>query len=190
MKKGPIIALCLVLVLLIPVLIMTLAPDLLTNLIMKNMMEEQETENTSPYYTVSELTIELTPNFRLSNVESSSNYQVYYGEGYGVEIERMAHSSITPNEGFDFPTLAEFMTYYLSTHAVDSDVATFNTQDDLLYMDADCDHDGTIDTLIVLFESENAFFDVRFTATKDEIDYETVRAQGMEWAKTVTISKE
>ena len=73
----------------------------------------EEEEEATPFFTLEELTIKLTENFKESKMESDDSYLVLRGDGYSVEIERVDHSSITPNEGYPFPSLTEAMEFYL-----------------------------------------------------------------------------
>ena len=147
-----------------------------------------ETETTPSGVTVQELSIELPADFKYSSVESASSSEVYRADGYRVDIERTALSGITPNEGYSFPTLEEFMGFYMTLFVrTTEDTVPLSQDGDMLYLDADTDDDGTPDTLIVFFESKNAYWNIRMKPTKE--DYATARAQCVEWAKTVTITE-
>ena len=75
---------------------------------------------------------------------------------------------------------------YLSSFALgDSEKIAFLTDDHLLYADADTDGDGQPDTLIAIFESKDAFWNVRMNSSKES--YESTRAQFLTWAKSVRI---
>lgn len=148
----------------------------------ENAEEAEGDEVAPPYYQLREMTIKLTENFKKSKMESDDSYLVLRGDGYSVEIERVDHSSITPNEGYPFPSLTEAMEFYLlSLGELD-----FAKEGEILCADGDDDGDGTPDTFVALFECEGAYWDIRISATKADTDYEAVREQGLEWAKTVT----
>ena len=147
-----------------------------------------ETEAPSSGVTVQELSIDLPADFKYSAVESASSSEVYRADGYRVDIERTALSSITPNEGYSFPTLEEFMGFYMTYFvSTTEDSVALSRDGDMLYLDADTDGDGSPDTLIVFFESKNAYWNIRFQPTKE--DFTTARAQCVAWAKTVTITE-
>ena len=187
MKKGRIVLLVLVLLLGAVTVLLVSKPNLLLNFLASD-YQETETEEKSPVISVQELSIELNEKLDYISVKSSPSYRVYSGNGYIVEIERVAHSSITPNEGYAFPSLSEFMKYNLAQFAgYEADAVNFVTEGNLLCVDGDSNGDGEADTLIVLFESANAFWDIRFSSSSK--DYATVRANGLKWAQTVTFAE-
>lgn len=146
---------------------------------------QEEEDEATPYFTLGELTIKLTENFKESKMESSDSYLVLRGDGYCVEIERVDHSSITPNEGYPFPSLTEAMEFYLLSLGE----LEFSSEGEILCADGDDDSDGTPDTFVALFECEGAYWDIRISATKADTSYESVREQGLKWAKTVEFEK-
>jgi hypothetical protein len=147
-----------------------------------------ETEATPSGVTVQELSIELPADFKYSSVESASSSEVYRADGYRVDIERTALSGITPNEGYDFPTLEQFMSFYMTFFVnTTEDSVVLSRDGDMLYLDADTDGDENPDTLIVFFESKNAYWNIRMKPTKE--DYATARTQCVAWAKTVTFTE-
>jgi hypothetical protein len=186
MKKGRIVLLVLVLLLGAVTVLLVSKPNLLLNFLASD-YQETETEEKSPFITFRELSIELTEDFDYFDIKSTSSYHIYVGDGYQVDIERIDHASITPNEGYAFPSLSEFMKYNLSQFAgYEADAVNFVTEGNLLCVDGDSNGDGEADTLIVLFESANAFWDIRFSSSSK--DYATVRANGLKWAQTVTFA--
>ena len=180
MKK--IILLVVVLLLAVVPIVMLTMKDQIAGWFTPDAENAEEEEEAAPFFALEELTIKLTENFKESKIESDDSYLVLRGDGYSVEIERVDHSSITPNEGYPFPSLTEAMEFYLlSLGELD-----FAKEGEILCADGDDDGDGTPDTFVALFESDGAYWDIRISATKEDTDYETVREQGLKWAKTVT----
>ena len=149
---------------------------------------KSDAETTQSGLTLQELHMDLPADFERSSSESNAYCEVYRSDEYYVLVQRTDLSGITPNEGYSFPTLEEFMKSYMTFFVTtDEDSITFNREDGLLYLDADTNGNEKPDTLIVFFESEKAYWNVHIKPTKE--DYETARAQCMEWAKTITITE-
>ena len=139
-------------------------------------------------YTYGQLNITLPAGF------GEDSEGVYKNGEYVVRCAKMAFSSITPKEGYDFPTLVVFMKecpFFNETVAV-------KDQDGILYVDYDTkaspsnissvfkvQNDGM--QCIMGFESDSAFYLVSFYSAS--LDYETVKAQAFEWAKTITFGE-
>lgn len=185
MKKGKIVLLILVLILAVATIIVVSMPEKLAALFTGG-AAETETDADPSVYELNELSIELTPDFNTHSAKSGPSYKVLISGSYTVTLERTAKSSITPKEGYPFPSLVEFMQMYLSSFALgDSEKIAFLTDDHLLCADADTDGDGQPDTLIAIFESKDAFWNVRMNSSKES--YESTRAQFLTWAKSVRI---
>ena len=153
----------------------------------KNDTAENGAEDKNPAITLGAMSIELTEDLSYIDVKSSSNYKVYSNKNYRVDLERINHSSITPNEGYPFPSLQEFMKFNLGNLVMGSDAEVqFVTEDGITFVEADTDGNGQLDMLVAVFETEGAFWDIRFSSTT--IDYATARAQYLAWAKTVTFA--
>jgi hypothetical protein len=140
-------------------------------------------------YQYNELNITLPAGFN-----EDSKPGVYKNGDYVVRCTSMAFSSITPNEGYEFPTLAVFMKEgpYFNETVVPKE------QDGILYVDYETtaspsnissvfkvQEDGM--QCIMGFESDSAFYLVSFYSAT--LDYETVKAQAFEWAKTITFGE-
>ena len=151
----------------------------------ENAEEAEGDEVAPPYYQLQEMTIKLTDTFKKADLLSGSDSLVLGGNGYMVSIYRIDFSSITPVEGEPFPSLEEYMEYALDIPSGHCDL-TFVKEGDLTYADAITEISGT---LFVIFETENAYWYLKIGATNEDTPYETVRKQGLEWAKTVTFKE-
>ena len=139
-------------------------------------------------YTYGELNMTLPAGF------DETSEGVYKNGEYVVRCTSMAFSSITPNEGHEFPTLLVFMDecpYFYENVAI-------KDQDGMLYVDYPTtaspsnissvfkvQNDAT--QCIIGFESDSAFYLVSFYSAS--LDYETVKAQAFEWAKSITFGE-
>lgn len=162
----------------------------IASMVNKAMETEEPTDDpTLPKtYKYGELNITLPAGF------GEDSEGVYKNGEYVVRCTSMAFSSITPNEGHDFPTLLVFMDecpYFFEN-------VTIKDQDGILYVDYDTkaspanissvfkvQKDGM--QCIMGFESDAAFYLVSFYSAS--LDYQTVKAQAFEWAKMITFSK-
>ena len=128
----------------------------------------------------------------------STNKKYIANEEYYVSRISVSKSDITPNEGYAFPTLQEYMKVMLPTwlYVENDEAITFDIKDEILYADCQCKASGTPDYIpfqveetgekqcIVMFETDGAFWAFSFYSPTQ--DYETVKAQALEWAKTIT----
>ena len=140
-------------------------------------------------YKYNELNITLPAGFNEDSKEG-----VYKNGDYVVRCTSMAFSSITPNEGYEFPTLLMFMDecpYFYEN-------PTIKEQDGILYVDYETTASpSNISSLfkvqedgiqcIMGFESDSAFYIISFYS--NTLDYETVKTQAFEWAKTITFGE-
>ncbi len=133
------------------------------------------------------LTITLPGDFKFTDAyeEKISN------DDYLIRVYSLSKSSITPNEGYAYPTLQEVF----DVIGIFSDPVEYKTDGDLLY----CDYLTTANNIsnqyaisaaegtqfIAFFENENSFWAVFFYSST--LDYETaVKPQAMQWAKAIT----
>ena len=184
MKKISLIALIVALLFGAVALFISTHPDVIANLL--EAKEKDDAEDKTPVITHGELSIELPSDFKRD--VSMPTYSTYLGNDYRVHIERVDHSSITPNPGYSFPSLQEFMKFNMSIllKCEESDVH-FTDINGITCVEADTNGDDQPDTLIAIFETEGAFWDVRFSSSTK--DYTTSRDQYVAWAKTVTFSE-
>ena len=141
-------------------------------------------------FTYGEMTITLPPEF------SELSGGKYQSDDYLIRSTKMAFSSITPLDGNPFPTLEVFMKNFYSFKE-EPEKITVMQQDGISYVDYvttanniaslfKVEKDGDTQCFVG-FESETAFYIVSFYSST--LDYETVRAQALVWAKTVTFAK-
>lgn len=119
-------------------------------------------------------------------------------ENYTIRNKRIPKSTITPHEGMPFPTLQVYMHAMLPTmaHTASEDDVTFKMHGETLY--AECKSVSSFSSLtsfsvqntgdmqcILLYETDDAFWCLSFYSPT--LDFDTVKAQAFEWAKTVTI---
>ena len=111
-------------------------------------------------------------NFYMSPTASSDNYF--------IQIIPAAVSSITPNEGYDFPTMIQFFSaiYVDEGESISTD-GTFH------YVDRSSE---TEIEYYFFFESVNSFWAINFKADSDKVSAEDAFSTFKEWASTVSIT--
>lgn len=116
---------------------------------------------------------------------------VYKNGEYVVRVSSMSFSQITPNEGYDFPTLQVFMKESPYLHE-EPEKIHIKEQDGITYIDYETTTSNISsvfkvqkDTMqcIMGFESDSAFY--MLAIYSPSLDYQTVKTQAFEWAKTV-----
>ena len=110
---------------------------------------------------------------RGSYVELTSNH-------YLVMVDPMAYSTITPNEGYAFPTLQEFFGMIV----LDED-DEFETDGNLIYVNQSTEEE-TIYSFF--FESANSFWWVQFEVDVEDVTPADALAKFKEWANNITIT--
>ena len=116
-----------------------------------------------------------------SEMKSSSFYmsQKAASDKYLMQLYPTGFSTITPNEGHDFPTLIEFVSaiYLKEGESVETD-GTYN------YIDRSVEK-GIV--YYFFFESENSFWTINFQADPKKVSKEEALETFKAWASTVTI---
>lgn len=115
---------------------------------------------------------------------------------YLVRLFCIPFSNITPLEGKSFPTLEEFMKE-MPTLKADPESIVIKSRDGISYIDyvttskniaqvfaVECD--GDIQCIMGV-ESDSAFYMVSFYSPT--LDYETVKEQAFEWAKSISFGE-
>ena len=146
----------------------------------------EETEPTENTFTLGELTITLPDGFRTTSPMSNTNQAYIISENYSVTIFRVSHSSITPNEGYDFPTLEEFFVNSGMLKGIKS-AEDIEIVDDMKIFNENYIGDEEPDVCILLAETDGAFWTVKVESWTD--DYTTVKATALEWFNTIVFSK-
>ena len=145
--------------------------------------EETTEEPTEKTFTYGSFSITLPKDFsEVSPLSGSSLYLT--SPDYTVQIYRVSFSSITPNEGYSFPTLEEFFGSGMFRDIEKDDI---KKEDGLNIVDADSEgNDDLPDVCYILMESENAFWQIKVSSESQP--YEMVKSNAITWAKTVTFS--
>lgn len=149
--------------------------------------EEETVDPTLPKnFTYGKMTITLPPEFK--EVKEGS----YKTDDYYVRCMRMAFSSITPVGDNPFPTLEVFMKNCPSFRE-EPEKITVLEENGIKYIDFvttssnvasvfKAENDGDMQC-IMGFETDSAFYIISFYSPS--LDYESVKAQAFEWAKTI-----
>ncbi|MBQ9080585.1 MAG: hypothetical protein IJY27_05890 [Clostridia bacterium] len=138
-------------------------------------------------YTCNEFSITLPREF-VSDQQSllGGSSEVFKSSDYTVKVVKYSFSSITPKDGYEFPSLAQFV----------YDIANFVEDNQLVVLSGDGISSGSVfgydyanenggdRQLLVFLESDNAYWFVSFYSAT--VDYETAKAQYLEWVNTIT----
>ena len=119
--------------------------------------------------------------------------QCYSNDDYAIRCYAVAKSSITPNEGYEFPSLETFVTMSGILKAED---LSFKDNDGYLSLDYETtsdniskifavDHDGD-KQYMVFFETDKYFWFMSFYSTT--VSYDEVKTQAAAWIDTIEIS--
>ena len=120
-----------------------------------------------------------TPGSKYTKLDRGSYVELYFDQ-YCVMIDPIAFSTITPNEGYAFPTLEEFFGYIVLK---EGDV--YEADGDLIYVDQSTDE--TINYSF-FFESANSFWWVQCTVSAEHTTPEEALTKFKEWANNITIT--
>lgn len=148
-----------------------------------NTVEETEKEE-SGEIVFNNMKITFPEGFKSTTAITTATNQIRVaGPGYNINLYRVLHSSITPNEGYAFPTLYEFfpMSRMLGSNITKGE--DIDTVDGIAVADSNTDSDEAPDRCDVLLDESDAFWMISVQSYED--DYETVRANAIAWAKTV-----
>lgn len=127
-------------------------------------MPEDDIENISFHCQSDGDQMILTTTEDYSYLDRGSYTELFFGKYYAM-VDPMAFSTITPNEGYAFPTLQEFFGYIVLGEGDE-----FETDGKLIYLNQS---DTETTRYSFFFESENSFWWVQFAidlehATADE----------------------
>ena len=119
--------------------------------------------------------------------------QSYMNENYAVRSYAVAKSSITPNEGYEFPSLATFVTMSGILKAEDLSLKDndgylsidYETTSDNISSIFAVNHDGDKQYMI-FFETDNYFWFMSFYSST--VSYDEVKTQAAAWIDTIEIS--
>lgn len=119
-----------------------------------------------------------TENFSSPYLDRGSYTELFFGKYYAM-VDPMAFSTITPNEGYSFPTLQEFFGYIVLDEGDE-----FETDGNLVYFNQS---DADTTRYSFFFESENSFWWVQFAIDLEHATAEDALAAFKEMANNIVI---
>lgn len=136
-------------------------------------------------FTYNGLNITLPSDF--SETSSLGSTLVLQSRKYRVDALPAFFSSITPQDGNEFPTLEEF---FIKSGTLKKGLREWDIKDveGFKVVEHDNNGDGEMDVLCVLLESHNAYWAVKFSSTEN-IPLSEAQSLYIEWAKTITFEQ-
>ena len=170
----------LLLTLTLSLLIVSLSGCFITDLLGK---EEETTPTEKTFDYNGGFNITLPPEF-----EQTSSTMAIQSSDHIVHAVPTAFSTITPKEGYDFPTLEIF---YSESGMLGQKFEPMKIQevDGFKIVEFDTDKNEKLDTLFILMETDSAFWAVKFEPV-GTVPYEDAKPLYLEWAKTISFKLE
>jgi len=116
----------------------------------------------------------------------------FKNDDYLIRATSISKSSITPNPGYDFPTLKVFFSNYI----IFKDELNYQTEDGILYVDYSTNSSNVTGVFaipnsfgtqfVAFFETDKSFYAV--SVYSSDLEYSVVKAQALEWMKKITFA--